>query len=171
MIPQTSSRVACSSTNERKLAIAESKRTEGMSNDAITPLSKENTRLLECDKCNGRCCTNTVYRKFSENLSTCMASLLCDRVLVPPLDLAALDNNFTSIEGQVDQFTCYREECCYGNHVRLARSADGSTTRQHMCGWDAVFSSLPMHEKIEEDAEVLEETIHRVRACPDEAHF
>ena len=108
---------------------------EGMSDNAIATFLKENAQRLECDKCNGRCCTNTVYRKFSENLSTCMEALLCDRVLVPSLDLAALDDNFMEIEGQVDQFTCYRgKTCCYGNHVRLAHSADRSTTRQHMCG-------------------------------------
>ena len=100
-----------------------------------------------------------------------MEALLCDQVPVPPLDLAALDVNFKEIDGKVDKFMCYREECCYGNHVRLARSADGSTAMQHVCGWDAVFSSLPMHDRIEKDAGTLEETIYQVRACPDEYNF
>ena len=158
-------------TNVRKLAIAESKKREGMSDNDIAIFLKENPQLLECNACNGGCCANTVYRKFSENLSTCMEALLCDQVPVPPLDLAALDDNFMEIEGKVDKFMCYREECCYGNHIQLARNAEGSTTTQHMCGWDAVFSSLPMHERIEKDVETLEETLHQVRACPDEYNF
>ena len=57
---------------------------------------------------------------------------------------------------------CYREECCYGNHVSLVRSADGATMTRHMCGWDSVFSSLPLYERIEKDAETLEETVYKV---------
>ena len=142
-----------------------------MSDNDIATFLKENPQLLECNKCNGGCCTDTVYRKFSENLSTCMEALLCDQVPVPPLDLAALDDNFKEIDGKVDKFMCYREECCYGNHASLAHSADGPTTTRHMCGWDAVFSYLPLHERIEKDAETLEETIYKVRACPDEYNF
>ena len=92
---------------------------------------KKNPQVLECNKFNGVCCTGTVYRKFSEILSTCMETLLCDQVLVPPLDLAVLDDNFKEIDGKVDKFMCYQEECCYGNHVSLARNADGSTTTRH----------------------------------------
>ena len=102
-------------------------------------LLKENPQVLECNKCNGVCCTDTVYRKFSENLSTCMEALLCDQVPVPPLDLVALDDNFKEIDGKVDILMCYREECCFGNHVSLARSADGATTTRHMCGWNSVL--------------------------------
>ena len=142
-----------------------------MSDNAIAIFLKENPQVLECNTCNGVCCTDTVYRKFSENLSTCMEALLCDQVPVPPLDLVALDDNFKEIDGKVDILMCYREECCCGNHVSLARSADGATTTRHMCGWDSVFSSLPLHERIEKDAETLEETIYKVRACPDEYNF
>ena len=36
---------------------------------------------------------------------------------------AALDDNFKENDGKVDKFMCYREECCYGNNVSLARNA------------------------------------------------
>ena len=93
-------------SNERKLAIVESKRTEGMIDDDIATFLKETPQLLECNKYNGGCFINTVYRKFLENLSICMGALLCDKVPVAPHDLTALDDNFMEIEVQLDKFTC-----------------------------------------------------------------
>ena len=57
--------------------------------------------------------TRVLTRKFSENVSTCMEALLCDHVLVPPLDLAALNDSLKEIGGKVDKFMRYREDCCY----------------------------------------------------------
>ena len=65
-----------------------------MSDDAIATFMKENPHLLECNRCNGRCHKNTIYRKFSDDLSTCLEALLCDKVRVPNLDFPDLDDNF-----------------------------------------------------------------------------
>jgi len=157
--------------NARKLAIVEAKKAEGMSEDAIAVYLKENSHLLKCNRCNGSCLEGSIYRKFSKDPSTCLEALLCDKVHVPPLDLATLDDNFRRVECETDQFFCYRQECCSGEHVQLTLNADGSRTTQPVCGWDAVFSDMPLHERTESDPSTSEDTTHSVRACPDEYNY
>ena len=129
-----------------------------------------------CNRCNGSCLDGSVYRGFSKDPSTCLEALLCDKVHVPPLDLPKLDNNFRPAVDkhgvrETDEFFCYREECSLGEHVQLTVNADGSRTIQPICGWDAVFSDMPLHERTESNPSTSEETTHYVRACPDEYNY
>ena len=162
--------------NKRKLEIVEARRAEGMSDDAIATLLRENPHLINCNRCNRMCHDETKYRAFSSDLSPCLEALLCDKVRVPNLDLPKLDDNFRQAVDehgvrQIDRFSCYREECSYSAHVQLQLNAGGSRTTHPLCGWDAVFSDMPLHERTEKDTTTSEETNHYVRACPDEYDY
>ncbi len=127
-------------TTVRRKAIIESKIAEGKTETNIAIYLRANPQLLNCDKCNGSCLEDSVYREFSKDPSTCLDALLCGKVHVPPLDLPKLDDNFlpaVDAEGicETDRFRCYREECSYGTHVCLTRNTDNSTTTsQYVAG-------------------------------------
>ena len=130
-------------------------------------LMDDNPDQFECQSCNGKCHAKAIGRTFSEDLSTCMKALLCNEVRVPELDLPQLDDNFRYKCGEVDQFSIYPEECCYGAHVGLRRNND-KVEEYQKCGWQATFADMPMQERKEIDPSTSEETIHHLRACPDE---
>lgn len=87
---------------------------------------------------------------------------------MPDLDFPALDINFNSKNGEMDQFFLHSEQCCYGEHVGLIREANKKPEWVQKCGWDAKFRDMPLHERMEEDPVTGVETEHRLRACPDE---
>lgn len=144
------------------------KQAENMDDKAIKSYLDENQHLLLCQECNGKCHAGSVYRKFSGSLSTCASALLCEKVHVPELDLPCLDINFHEKSGEMDEFFIHREECCYGAHCGLAKDDGGILREYPKCGWDAVFRDLPLHERKVLDPSNMEETIHRIHACPSE---
>ena len=83
------------------------------------------------------------------------------------LDLLQVDDNFRYRDGEVDEFSIFSEECSYGAHCGLCRN-NNKLEEYQKCGWDATFKDMPMHERKEVDPSTGEETINRLRACPDE---
>ena len=163
--------------DRRKREIAEEKKKEGMSDRDIKVYLGENPTLFQCQKCNGKCHEGSVYQTFSASLSTCMNALLCAKVRVPPYDLPKLDINLRGVPGEMDQFEIHPEECCYGSHCQL----DSSNKQYSVCGWDATFKDMPLHEREEKEEEEgvernkntrrskkNETIVHQIRACPDE---
>ena len=53
----------------------------------------------------------------------------------------------------------------------VLRTALTDRQRLGICVVGMLFLVLPLHGRIEEDAETLEETIYKVRACPDKYNF
>lgn len=153
---------------KRRREIINKKRAENMEDDAIKAYLDNNPSILMCQKCNGKCHPGSTYQTFSASLSTCMSALLCDKVHVPELDLPCLDINFRPELQQMDKFFTHPEECCYGVHCGLARNDDGVALSYPKCGWESVFKDLLLHERSEVDPSSGEETIHCIRACPDE---
>ena len=152
---------------KRKSELIDTLRSQGMTDSEIKVYLDDNKELLQCQKCNGQCHPKKIWQTFSTSTSTCMMALLCDEVPVPALDLAELDINLR-VNGKTDEFKIHQEQCCYGVHCRLARRASGGTLQEvPVCGWDAVFSDMPLHERTEKYPSTGEEIMHHIRACPD----
>jgi len=153
---------------KRKRELIKTLQSRGMTDSEIKQYLDENEELVQCQKCNGQCHPKKVWQTFAASASTCMKALLCDEVHVPALDLKELDINLRE-NGTTNKFKIHQERCCYGAHCRLERRASGGALQEvPVCGWDAVFSDMPLHERTEKDPSTGEEITHRIRACPDE---
>ena len=87
---------------------------------------------------------------------------------MPDLDLPALDINFNSKPGDMDQFFLHEEQCSYCEHSGFLRHENGKPEWIQKCGWDAKFRDMPLHERTETDPVTGDVTKHSLRACPDE---
>ena len=152
----------------RKKDFIELKRTEGWTDEAINTYISTNVDDFQCKRCNGQCHPESIYQTFSASPSTCMNALLCPKVRIPQLDMQKMDLNFNEVPGGMDEFAIHEEECCYGNHMGLRRVSGGPMTQYPKCGWDARFSSMPLHTRIEEGNTNNQPIEYCLHACPDE---
>ena len=144
------------------------KQRQGMSKQEIMRYVGDNPDVILCHECKGLCHLESPYQTFTKSPRECLAALLCEKVHVPPLDLPSIDENLRAIDGETDKCFLYQEKCCYGNHCKFEKTADGETKSRSICGWDGIFRDMPIHRSVEVDEHTSEDIVHQINACPDD---